>query len=282
VIKGLCRNQIPLLAVPFLWTIVSVARADVYETTFFEAQLTATTGSLSSIGLDDTISGNFIYDVNLLPPSQSGFQSVPFSVLPLTYIPDNVAFQIALGPDLYSLGDMLPGAAIQYDNGMFDGFDIQFDFVSQGNEYEFIEQGNSFEIELLEGNQPTGDIVVKGTMDIIGPGTASDGGGNNPGGDGNSQGTGGSSNDLLSYALLTNPVVAGTDNFGPNSLFDQQVYSINPSNTVSLQTPPPVPVPEPSMFWSLLVELCGLVVWVEFGKREAGRARISAQAPTRW
>jgi hypothetical protein len=57
------------------------ARADVYETAFFSAQISSMTGSLTDLGLGDpaTVSGKFVFDLTAIPPASSGMESVSFS-----------------------------------------------------------------------------------------------------------------------------------------------------------------------------------------------------------
>jgi hypothetical protein len=146
------------------------ARADIYEIAFFLGQLDAVTGSLSDIGLTGSgvMSGNFVFDPQMIPPAGSGTESVVFSSMPvITEIPNSVAFLMNLDGITSNLSDFLPGTgSIQYVNGSFDGFDGKFDFISDGQEYQFVENGSGFEIELLENYRPTGDIVVFGTINF--------------------------------------------------------------------------------------------------------------------
>jgi hypothetical protein len=147
-----------------------LARADVYESAFFSAQISSMTGSLAALGLSDAdaISGKFVFDLSDIPATGSGIESVPFSKFPdIGSIPPSLAFQLSFGTVEVNLSDLVPNSgAILYDNGQFAGFDAQFDFTANGQQYLFQETGNSWDIELVENRQLTGDVVASGTFNI--------------------------------------------------------------------------------------------------------------------
>ncbi len=259
--------KIALLAI-LLGAVSSVARADLYETAYFSAELIPVTGSLSEIGMStDMISGNFVFDEQLIPGPDSGIQSVAFNSMPaISEIPPSTAFQMTMGENTFNRVNFLPGTGgIVYNNGQFDGFDVAFDFFYNGQEYRFVEQGTGFEIQLLAGNAAI--IIVAGTIDFnplfniqpyVPSSSASSGLGLNTGGIGTGDGnTAGDSN--------------GSDPFSDNSPPDN-----NSSPTITINTPGnnnPSPVPEPGMFGMLAAATISLGARVVIERRRSLPAR---------
>jgi hypothetical protein len=100
-------------------------------------------------------SGSFVYDDQLIPAPGSGFVNVLFSSFPaIGKIPAATAFTINLGttPLTFTLADDSSGIpAIQYNNGHFNGFFFQVDFLFQGSNpspqpYQFDCQGGTWSI----------------------------------------------------------------------------------------------------------------------------------------
>lgn len=231
------------------------AHADIYESAFFAAQFNTVSGSLTNVGLGtpDSISGEFVFDINDVPLLNTGAETVPFSRFPdIASIPPSIAFQLTLGTVTVDLNDLvLSGGAIVYENGQFAGFDAQFDFTAGGQQYLFQEAGTLWDIQSVENGLPTGDIVASGTIDIgpnsmfgilpvflsgsFRPGSASllygPGGSESPGG----------SNSLPSG--FNSPPGNGFQPPGSNP----------PGNN-------PSSVPEPRMFWVLLPALGALLI----------------------
>lgn len=108
------------------------------------------------------VSGSFVYDDQLIPASGSGLVNIFFSNFPdIGQIPAATAFTINLGaPELtFTFADAMPGnppsiipssAAIQYKNGVFNGFFFVTDFIYQGNPYRFDDEGGTWSIKLLD------------------------------------------------------------------------------------------------------------------------------------
>jgi hypothetical protein len=159
----------PLAALAIVMITPAIARADLYESADFSAAMSSVTGSLPGFWSGGpTVAAEFVFDATMTPGPTTGLQSVPFSTMPgLAALQPWVAFQISFGGETLNLSDFLSGTgAVQYNNGQFDGFDLQMDFTVQGTEYLFQENGPSFDIESLAGGQPTGDILMSGTLDI--------------------------------------------------------------------------------------------------------------------
>jgi hypothetical protein len=226
------------------------AHADIYESAFFAAQFNAASGSLTNVGIGtpDSISGEFVFDVNDVPLVNTGVETVPFSEFPdIASIPPSIAFRLTLGTVSVDLSELvLNGGAIVYNNGQFAGFDAQFDFTVGGQQYLFQETGTLWNIQSVENGLPTGDIVASGTIDI-GPNSM--------------------------FGIL--PVfLSGLLRPGSVSLLDGPGGSDSPGGSNSLpsgfNSPPgngfqppggsPSSVPEPRMFWVLLPALGALVI----------------------
>jgi len=103
----------------------------------------------SEVSPGGSISGNFLIDNNV--SIQSGYYNVFFSnYSDIANIPDAIAFTINLGaPDLtFTMSDANYGAAaIQYNNGTFNGFFFDSLFTySDNKQYEFTIQGGTWSI----------------------------------------------------------------------------------------------------------------------------------------
>jgi len=119
------------------------------------------------------VTGSFVYDDNLIPASGSGFVNVFFSSFPdIAQIPPSTAFSLSVGGLTFGLGDAqspFPGfeeAAIQYNNGHFNGFFYISDFMFQGNPYELSLQGGTLSIVPFVGGFPGFNSLVNGFVNI--------------------------------------------------------------------------------------------------------------------
>jgi hypothetical protein len=231
------------------------ARADVYETAFFSTQINSITGSLAGLGLSDggTISGKFVFDLTAIPAAGSGMENVPFSDFPdIGAIPPSLAFQLTFGTVEVNLTNLVANSgALLYDNGQFTGFDAQFEFTVNGQQYLFQETGNSWDIELLENGQPTGDIVVSGTFDF-------------------------GKNSLSNIQPLDLATLYEQDgSYQPPSGSDPPPgnSSLPPGGDPPGADPPPVP--EPRMLWVLLPALATLVIAKRFRSHACNHQRLS-------
>jgi hypothetical protein len=154
------------------------ALADTYHSANFSGQL----GSSPNIqppfagnGFDPggAVTGSFVYDDNLIPAAGSGFVNVFFSNFPdIAQIPAATAFTISLGGLSFGLGDAgtpmfgTQEAAIQYNNGAFNGFFYISDFMFAGNPYELSIQGGTIAIYPIMGGLPGFNSLVNGTLNI--------------------------------------------------------------------------------------------------------------------
>jgi hypothetical protein len=124
----------------------------------------------------DTFTGNFVYDVNKIPSPVSGFDNVFFSNFPdIAAIPPSTVFSLSIGGLTFTLANALvqfptQEAAIQYNNGNFNGFFYISDFTFLGNPYELSLQGGILSIHALDsGGNPEGSSLVNGYVQIGNP-----------------------------------------------------------------------------------------------------------------
>jgi hypothetical protein len=115
------------------------------------------------------VSGNFVFDDQLIPAG-SGFVNVFFSTFPASgIISAATKFTIRLGttPLTFTLAEAMNGSgAIQYNNGHFNGFFYQTDFLFQGNQYRLDIQGGVWNIQQLINNVPSFHNLVSGYINI--------------------------------------------------------------------------------------------------------------------
>jgi hypothetical protein len=156
----------------------AAAFGDVYFSANFSGQL----GSSANIKApfagngfnpSDTFTGNFVYDVNLIPSSiPSSGANVFFSAFPdIALISPPTAFTLSIGGLTFTLDNALvqsptQEAAIQYNTlGQFNGFFYVSDFTfTDGNPYRLSIQGTSLSIVPIVGGFPTFTHLVNGRL----------------------------------------------------------------------------------------------------------------------
>lgn len=166
-----------VIAVTF-FILPAVAFGDVYDSANFSAGIFGGNANVSApftsiLTQGETFTGNFVYDVNQIPPSGSGFDNVFFSAFPdIAAIPPSTAFSLSIGGLTFTLANALvqfptQEAAIQYNNGKFNGFFYISDFTFLGNPYELSLQGGSLSVHALDGSgNPVGNSLVNGYVNI--------------------------------------------------------------------------------------------------------------------
>jgi hypothetical protein len=168
-------RSLVIITVGVLSLLPAATFADTYHTANFSGQL----GSSSNIkppfagngfNAGGAVTGSFVYDDNLIP-SGTGFVNVFFSGFPdIAQIPSTTAFDLSVGGLTFGLGDAdtpLYGtqeAAIQYNNGVFNGFFYISDFMFQGNPYELSLQGGVLAIYPIVGGFPGFNSLVNGSL----------------------------------------------------------------------------------------------------------------------
>ncbi len=120
------------------------------------------------------ITGTFIFDDNQVPgagsgldnvtiPSGSGFPTSSFN-LTITAANSNT-LNFNLGNELSSAQGGLD-AAVQYNNGNFNGFSYVSDFSYSGSEYQFQISGGTISIFELANGAPTGGQLLSAYINI--------------------------------------------------------------------------------------------------------------------
>lgn len=156
----------------------AAAFGDVYDSANFSGGIFGGNANVSApfagngFTQGDTFTGNFVYDVNQIPSSGSSFVNVFFSGFPdIAAIPSSTAFSLPIGGLTFNLDNALVQfptqyAAIQYNNGNFNGFFYISDFTFLGNPYELSIEGGILAIHLLDGGNPVGSSLVNGYVNI--------------------------------------------------------------------------------------------------------------------
>ena len=161
------------LAIIAATTTGTSAFADTYHTADFTGQISPGNANVQSpfdsiLTQGGAISGSFVFDDQLVPAGGTGFTNVFLSNFPdIAHIPNATAFQINLGGGLtFNFGSALDPAAVQYNNGNFNGFFFDAAFNFQNHQYLFMDQGGTFNITLFDNNQLTFNNLVNGTLNI--------------------------------------------------------------------------------------------------------------------
>jgi hypothetical protein len=159
--------------------LVFVAHIQVFADTYYTATFTGGVqwptggGSFDGITWDPAgVSGNFVYDGTLIPGPGTGWVNVFFDNTSAGGFPDvgsipaGTLFTIHLGatPLTFTFADAnlepfsfppYHDAAIQYNNGNFNGFFFVADFQYGGSSYRFDDEGGTWGIYLLVGGIPS-------------------------------------------------------------------------------------------------------------------------------
>lgn len=139
------------------------ALADTYTSANFSGGIFGGNANVSGpfVGIvfpSDTFTGTFVYDNSLIPANGSGFVNVALSSFP--DIVPSFTFNIAGGS--YTVDD--PNAAIQYNNGNFNGFSVNDEFSFAGNNYVLQINGGIIAVRLA--SDPAGSSFINGYINI--------------------------------------------------------------------------------------------------------------------
>ncbi len=150
---------------------VSAASADVYTSANFSGGIFGGNANVlapfvGTVTPGSTFSGGLVFDNTLVPVAGSGFVNVQFSSFPdIGAIPAATAFHFSIGSLSFDLNND-PLAAIQYNNGVFNGFAAHELFTFNGNPYDLSMQGGTFSIFLAPSGNDTGGPLVNGFVNI--------------------------------------------------------------------------------------------------------------------
>jgi hypothetical protein len=172
------KFQVAVLAFGLFAAPPSAAIADTYFSANFTFgvfggnanQLPPFTGVVAPFPAGGTFTGNLVFDQNLVPGPGTGFVNVFFSSFPdIASIPPATALNLPLGSlPPFTLADAVTPmfgsqeAAIQYNNGAFNGLFYISDFTFNGNPYELQIQGGSLSIVPIVNGFPTFNSLVNG------------------------------------------------------------------------------------------------------------------------
>jgi len=172
------RKRLTAVAAAVVFTAAGAAAADTYETANFTLGING--GGANSqppfsgvLPQGSTYTGSLVIDVSQIPAAGSGFQNVFFSGFPdIAQIPPATALNLPLGSlppfTLASAQVQFPTqeAAIQYNNGVFNGLFYIADFTFQGSPYELQIQGGALDIVPIQNGFPTFNNLVSGYVDF--------------------------------------------------------------------------------------------------------------------
>jgi PEP-CTERM motif len=156
----------------------TAARADTYTSADFTFGTNPGNANVQSpftsvLSQGQTFTGSLVFDNNLVPGPGTSFQNVFFSGFPdIALIPASTALNLPLGglpPFTLGAAQVQFGfqeAAIQYNNGAFNGLFYISDFTFQGNPYELQIQGGSFDIVPIIGGNPGFNSLVNGHVNF--------------------------------------------------------------------------------------------------------------------
>jgi hypothetical protein len=156
----------------------TLTRADTYTQVNFSGSIAPGNANVqppfsgNGFNQGDTFSGTFVFDNQLVPGAGSGFDNVDFSDFPaIAQIPAATAFSFNLDGLAFNLSNEFTGdaAAIQYNNGAFNGFSFLSDFSFQSNEYQLLISGGSFSVVQVDANGnpiPLGPNYINGFINI--------------------------------------------------------------------------------------------------------------------
>jgi PEP-CTERM motif len=174
--RNASRLQVAALALGLIAATPVAAFADTYFTANFTVgvfggnanQQPPFQGVVAPYPAGGTFTGSLVFDQTLVPGPASGFVNVSFSSFPdIALIPPATALDIPLGSlPAFTLADAVTPmfgsqeAAIQYNNGAFNGLLYISDFTFNGNPYELQIQGGSLSIvPIINGNPGTNSLV---------------------------------------------------------------------------------------------------------------------------
>jgi hypothetical protein len=148
----------------------NAASADVYTSANFSGGVFSAPNVqapfIGTITPNSTFSGNLVYDNTLIPAADSNFVNVGFASFPdIAAIPPATAFHFSIGSLSFDLSND-PLAAIQYNDGKFNGFAANELFTFGGSQYDLVISGGTWSIYLAPGGNPIDGPLVNGYINI--------------------------------------------------------------------------------------------------------------------
>ena len=169
--SGIALSAVAALLTTSAWADVYTSANFTFGTNPGNANVQSPFTSVLSQG--QTFTGSLVFDNNLVPGSGTGFVNVFFSSFPdIALITSATALDLPLGGlPAFTLGSAqvqfpTQEAAIQYNNGAFNGLFYISDFTFQGNPYELQIQGGSFDIVPIVSGNPGSNPLVTGFVNF--------------------------------------------------------------------------------------------------------------------
>jgi len=158
-----------------LATASSAQAVPIYTIADFSGGVTNVTNFDSGLGLqkcsgcpEGFVGGHLLFDATLTPGAGSGVVTVPLTSV--AGASNNLIFNIILGgnPLEFHFGDANTqgGPAIQFKNGVFNGFDFVQDFSLNGQSFELSMQGKNWDIKTLNSNGVYSHLAASGHLTI--------------------------------------------------------------------------------------------------------------------
>jgi hypothetical protein len=157
----------------------NVASADVYMTANFSGSINPGNANVqppfrgNGFAQSDPLSGSFVFDASLIPAPGSGAVNVFYQNFPdIGAIAPATAFNLTLNGLSFDLSDnidALTSAAIQYNNGVFNGFNFITNFSFQASNYQFRINGTVITVRLIDPNTGfvTGRNLINAHIDPL-------------------------------------------------------------------------------------------------------------------
>lgn len=118
------------------------------------------------------VSGQVLFDSSLIPGSGSGTVSIPLASVDSAT--DDLIFSISLGSQPLEFnfggGTGAGASAIQFKDGVFDGFSFSEIFLHDGNSFRFSISGSNWDIKVGNSNGVYSQLAASGSLNVGGSG----------------------------------------------------------------------------------------------------------------
>ena len=169
-----------LIAVLLIFSFSTAQAVPLYVSADFSGSVTNTSHFSAELGLkgtkdkacngcpEGTIRGHVLFDTSLTPGANSGIVNIPLaSIMDAS---DNFIFSISLGsaPLAFHFGDanINEESAIQFKDGVFNGFNFSETFFLNGNAFRFDIDGSAWDIRVANKNGIYSKLAASGTLNV--------------------------------------------------------------------------------------------------------------------
>lgn len=173
------KNQIKAAsAFAVLFFATPVQALPVYIAADFSGSIINTPSFAEELGLQRTsgcagcaagsINGQVVFDSSFIPADGSGTVNIPLASI--AGVADELIFSISLGsqPLQFHFGDAgINGEpAIQFQNGVFNGFSFSEIFLHSGNSFRFDMDGGTWDIKVANSNGIYSRLAASGSLNV--------------------------------------------------------------------------------------------------------------------